>query len=711
MLPLLPRSLAVLATALSTLNVGPAVAQIPESRRDTTRLRADTIRATELAPSVGYLTKRSRTATRTDTPLLDVPQAVSVVGRALMQDRAMRGLSDVVRYLPGVGMSNGEGNRDAPVLRGNTSTGDLFVDGLRDDVQYFRDLYNVERVEAIKGPNAMIFGRGGAGGILNRVTKQADGIRVRAAEVQGGAWGERRVTGDFGDALTPTLAARVTGVLEQDESFRAGVTSRREGLAPTVSWRSGPRTRWRFGIEHFRDTRTADRGVPSEGGAPLELGGVVARTFFGDPDASRAAVTARLGTVALTHGWANATRLESRLLVGAYDKSYQNVYAASAVDTLARTLQLGAYRNATTRLNAIWQTDLTWVQSTGPISHRLLAGLELARQATENVRETGYFGGTNAALAVPVGSPTVTALLAWRPSATDASNAGVATSVGLSLQDQVVFLPWLQAVVGLRVDQFQLDMTNRRANVELATRDLQLSPRLGLIVKPADAVSLYGSASRAFIPRGGDQLSSLTLTNQALAPESFDNLEVGAKWELRSDLVLTAALYQLDRSNVVVPDPRDASRSILAAAQRTRGLEIGFDGQVTDWWRVAGGYALQSGRFTQPLSATVVAGALVANLPRHTISVWQRVELSNALGVGLGAQHQTAMFAASDNAVRIPAFTRVDGALFARVSATWSCQVNVENLLDARYIVSANNNNNLMPAAPRMLRALLRAAY
>ena len=147
MLPLLRRSLALLpvvALTLGTLSAGSAAAQTSAPRRDTTRLRADTIRADALSPSVGYLTRRSRTATRTDTPLLDVPQAVSVVDRSLMHDRAMRSLADVVRYLPGIGMSHGEGNRDAPVLRGNTSTGDLFVDGLRDDVQYFRDLYNVE---------------------------------------------------------------------------------------------------------------------------------------------------------------------------------------------------------------------------------------------------------------------------------------------------------------------------------------------------------------------------------------------------------------------------------------------------------------------------------------------------------------------------------------------------------------------------------------
>jgi catecholate siderophore receptor len=700
----------VASLALLTIITLPAEAQTPQSKGDTARIRGDTIWARQPKRD-GYAATRTRSATRTDTPLRDIPQAIAIVTRPLMQDRAMRGLADVVTYLPGVGMSHGEGNRDAPVLRGNTSTGDLFVDGLRDDVQYFRDLYNIERVEAVKGPDAMIFGRGGAGGILNRVTKQADVAPIRAVELQGGAWNERRVTGDVGDALTPTLAARVNAVLEQDDSFRASVNSRREGLAPTLTWRAAPRTTLRAGLEYYRDDRTADRGVPSRLGLPLDLDNDVARTFFGNPAVSRSAITAHLLNVAVSHAFGGGTRLESRLLAGDYDKFYRNVYAASAVDTARGTVQLGAYDNATTRRNVSWQTDLTGLRTTGPLTHRWLVGFEAVRQATDNVRRTGFFGDTATTLGVPALAPTVAGAMTWRPASGDATNTGVAVALALSAQDELVVTPWLRAVLGLRVDRFHIDMTDRRTTTALASRDLELSPRVGLIVKPVESVSLYGSWSRSFVPRGGDQLASLTITNQALAPEAFVNAEVGLKWDPREDLALTVATYQLDRRNVIVPDPVNPARSTLAAAQRTRGVELGLNGQLTPWWHVAGGYTFTDGRFMQAVSGAVPAGNVVANLPRHVLTLWQRVDLSPRVGLGLGAQRQSSMYAATDNAVRLPGFTRVDGALYLKLGGNWSTQLNVENLLDARYIVAANTNNNLLPATPRMARMVLRAAW
>ncbi len=657
----------------------------------------------------GYAARRSRTATRTDTPLRDVPQAVAIVTAPLMRDQAMRGMADVVRFIPGVGMAQGEGNRDAPVLRGNTSTGDLFVDGLRDDVQYFRDLYNVERVEAIKGPNAMIFGRGGAGGILNRVTKQPTFAAERALAIQGGAVNERRITGDVGDAITPSIGLRVSALLEQDDSFRGGVSARREGIAPSIAWRAGERTTWRASLEHFRDVRTADRGLPSISGRPVDLA-LYGRTFFGDPSASRSTVTARLATAGVTHQWASGARLDSRLLVAGYDKFYRNVYAAGAVDPAARTLPIGAYQNATLRQNIFWQTDLSWARTTGPVVHRLLAGVELGRQSTDNLRLTGYFAGNTAALAVPLAAPTTSAPITWRPSATDANQASVANIAAVYVQDQLVLTPWLEAVAGLRVDHFQLDVENRRTNATFASTNTPLSPRIGLIAKPADALSLYASWSTSFVPRGGDQLSSLTVTNQALAPEEFRNREVGAKWDATERLALTAAVYALERANVVVPDPRDPSRTWLASAQRTEGVELGITGALSARWQVAGGYAFQDGRFTQAVSTTVKAGARLANLPRHTLTLWQRVELSPSVGVGLGVQKQSAMYAATDNAVALPGFTRLDAALFVRLDPTWTAQLNVDNLLDAQYVASAHNNDNLMPAMPRTVRVVLRAS-
>ena len=170
---------------------------------------ADTVADTKTLPKISveaaepdtYRAPDIRTATKTDTALRDVPQSISVVTRSLIQDQSMQGLADVARYIPGAGMAQGEGNRDTIILRGSSSTADFFVDGVRDDIEYFRDLYNIDRVEALKGPNAMIFGRGGAGGVVNRVTRQADWDRVREVALQAGSWNNMRGTFDVGDGI------------------------------------------------------------------------------------------------------------------------------------------------------------------------------------------------------------------------------------------------------------------------------------------------------------------------------------------------------------------------------------------------------------------------------------------------------------------------------------------------------------------------------
>ncbi len=208
-------------------------------------------------------------ATRTPTPLRDVPQAVSVVSRELIAEQRMSSMADVVRFMPGVTMAQGEGNRDTPVFRGNASTADFFVDGVRDDVQYFRDVYNVERVEALKGPNAMIFGRGGAGGVINRVTRQADWGQAREVSLQMGSWDNRRMTADLGTSLNNTVAARITGLYENSDSYRAGTGLERYGAQPSFAFRLGAATTIRASYEFFHDERVADRGISSFAGLPV----------------------------------------------------------------------------------------------------------------------------------------------------------------------------------------------------------------------------------------------------------------------------------------------------------------------------------------------------------------------------------------------------------------------------------------------------------
>jgi catecholate siderophore receptor len=251
-----------------------------------------------------------------------------------------------------------------------------------------------------------------------------------------------------------------------------------------------------------------------------------------------------------------------------------------------------------------------------------------------------------------------------------------------------------------------VDFRNNRTGQRFESRDDLLSPRAGLIFKPAEPVSLYASYSMTYIPRAGTQLNSLNLSNQALDPEEFENTEIGVKWDLREGLALTAALFRLDRGNVVIPDPNQPGESLLVDGQRSEGLELGVSGRIRDNWSLVGGYAWQDGELTEALG-----GTRLAQLPRHVVSLWNRLDLTPRWGAGLGVIHQTRMFAAADNAVTLPGFTRVDAAVYFTPSDRLRLQLNVENLLDDTYYPNAHNNNNISPGSPLAVRVGVTANF
>jgi catecholate siderophore receptor len=654
--------------------------------------------------------RRIATGTRTETPLRDVPQAISVVSRDLIADQTMRTMADVVNYVPGVGMAQGEGHRDAPIFRGNTSTSDFYVDGLRDDTQYVRDLYNVERVEVLKGPNGMIFGRGGVGGVINRVTRQANGTSPRELSVQGGSYDQRRLTTDLGHAFTAGASARVTGMYENSGSYRADATIERFGINPSFEATLGPNTRLRANYEFFHDERTVDRGLPSLDGRPIETDPSL---FIGNVDANNSTLAVHALSSVLEHTLANRLIVRNSTRVADYDKFYENL-VPGAINRTAMTVAVTGYSSATDRQNVFNQTDVIWGHRMGAISHTLLAGVEVGRQVTDNRRLTGYFSSispTTTAVALPLSNPVTTLPVEFRAAPSDANNHGVATMAALYAQDQVTITPHLQAIVGLRYDSFDVDLTDHRTETLLSSRDGLLSPRLALIYKPMAAMSFYTSYTRSYLPRAGEQLASLTLTTQALEPENFRNLEAGVKWDINPFLALTTAVYRLDHGNVSVRDAIDPNVSHLVDAERSTGVEVELTGNLLDRWSVQGGYAYQDGEITESLSATILAGARLAQMPRHSFSLWNRFDASRMWGAGLGIISRGDSFVATDNMVVLPGFTRVDGAVFFTLNPRLRAQVNIENALDSRYSWSAHNNNNIAPGAPRAVRLTLTTQF
>ena len=650
-----------------------------------------------------YGVRSTSTATKTPTDIKDIPQALTIISESQIEDQNLRSIADVMLYVPGASFGSGEGNRDTIVLRGNNSTADFFVDGIRDDVQYFRDFYNVDRIEVLRGSNAMIFGRGGGGGILNRVTKRSSLNAYREFSASGDSEGGVRLTGDLDQPLGSGAGLRVNGVYENGDSFRHHVDLERYAINPVLGANVGSDTRIDLSYEYFHDRRTADRGVPADGKRPLRS---FDNIFFGDPDLSYAEADVHVGAFAIEHQFNDALTLRNRTLYGDYDKFYQNIYP-SDLNEASRMVTLAAYHNRNDRRNLFSQTDLIWTGKLGGIDQTLLIGVEVGRQKSRNFRETGSF--TPGQNLVGLDDPTVAVDVTFANVGSDANNRARATVAAAYFQDQIRLSPKFEIVAGLRFDSFKLKVDDfHGVGTEFSRKDDLLSPRLGLIFKPMPALSLYANYGRSYLPQSGGQFAGLTPTTEALKPERFDNIELGAKWEPIAGLLATAAVYQLDRTNTRATDPLNPGVTVLTGAQRSRGLELGLERSVSDRWQISAGYAWQNAKVTKATTACPSGECEVPLVPRHTFSLWNKYDVSDKLGLGLGVIARSKSFTSIGNSVRIPGYARVDGAAFYKLARGVDAQVNVENIFGADYFPTSNGDNNISPGAPRTLRATLR---
>lgn len=653
-----------------------------------------------------YVGIGSSTALGTDTALLDTPQTINVLTRERLDDQALLTIVDALRYVPGVTVGQGEGHRDQPTIRGNNTTADFFLDGLRDDVQYFRDFYNVERLEILKGPNALTFGRGGGGGVINRVTKTPGGERFAAFDAAIDTDGSTRIGVDLNQPLTATIAARLNAFYERAENHRDFYEAERFGINPTIAVQIGDRGTIGASYEYLNDDRVIDRGIPSAGGRPLAG---FRDTFFGDPAINSSRLEAHIASLYGSYALTDALTLKSRILYGNYDKAYRNVFPTTAV--INGSLGIEAYSDTTERRNLLSQTDLVWTVATGSIGHVILAGVELGHQKTENERINGFFSATTNTLRVNVAlsDPIVVPPVFLRSGPGNRLVETKADTLGVYIQDQISIGEQFEIVAGIRYDRFEVDFSNKLAATGFSRTDALWSPRLGLIFKPIPAASLYASYSRSYLPQSGDQFLSLDATTSTLAPERFENYEIGAKWDITPRLNLTAALYRLDRTNSRAAGPV-AGTIVLTGEQRSKGVELNLQGEITDNWQASLGYALQDAEIRSTTTAAP-AGRKVAQVPRHQVALWNRVDISDRFGVGVGVVHQSRSFASISNAVALPAYTRVDAAVFVSLGNGFEAQANIENLFDEGYFPTAHNDNNITTGRPTSARFTVRKRF
>jgi catecholate siderophore receptor len=651
----------------------------------------------------GYDTDETHTATRTDTPITRVPQAVTVLTRDLLDDQALTSIADALRLVPGVTVAQGEGHRDAPILRGNTTTADFFIDGVRDDLQYIRDIYNTDRLEVLKGPSGMVFGRGTGGGVINRVTKTANGETEAAATLSLGSFDHARLAVDIGGDIG-AFKARLNGVAEDSGSYRDGVVISRAGLAPVAAFDLGAATRLTLSGEYFSDDRTTDRGVASFGGRPFAGS---EKAFFGNPDASNSEITVGSISAAFDHAFTGSLNLRATLVYADYDKFYSNTFANGPISATG-TVQLAAYTAATARENLLGQADLTWKGDLAGTAHTVLAGVELSRQETDNLRTEGQFAAANNAERLTVSVADRGRNAAATFGRVSRENRNDLELAAVYLQDQIALTDRVDVIAGLRFDQFDLAFEDLRG-ADFSRQDTFTSPRLGLVVSPRENLSLYASWSRAFLPQSGEQFGNLTATLARLKPESFENTEIGLKWEPREELLVTAALYQLDRANTVAPGPV-AGTAVLTGSQRSEGLELSVQGEILPGWDMAAAYAWQAAEITTTTSAAP-KGRAAGQVPEHSASLWNKVSLTDRFSLGGGLVWRGEMFATVSNAVVIPSFTRADAALYYDLSDRLTVQLNLENLTGETYFISAHNDNNITPGAPLTGKLTLQARF
>jgi catecholate siderophore receptor len=714
------------STALALILMAPSLALANAAESDDAGAAGDAIIVTGKVE--GYRTLDTTSGTKTNTPILDVPQSISVVTQEQLSDQSIRSIADLVHLFPGISAGQGEGHRDQITLRGNNSTADFFVDGLRDDVQYFRSFYNIDRVEAHKGPNATIFGRGGGGGIINRITKGAlidETLIAGSASVDRfGAWG---VASDLNVGIGPA-ALRLNAFYEALNNHRIAYDGERYGINPVVGAQVGERIKVQLGYEYVSDSRVVDRGVPSAGilGTPAvgTIGDPIGPlrgfrdTFFGVEGVNKSDFEAHVVTLRTETTLSDSLRLTTQSLYGDYDKAYANVFAATAIGgtVAAPTLSFEAYRDPTQRTTKVSQANLEWRGNTGGISHLILAGVEYANQETQNQRINGFFdtvpiGQTSndrrrvngIALGTTIAIPTVT----FRAGTGNRSVATKLDQISAYVQNQISFGDTVDLIAGLRYDRLRLDFTDALTKLSFARTDHLWSPRVGLVVKPVPQASLYVSYTKSYLPQSGDQFLTLDATLASLAPERFDNYEVGAKWDIKPNLTATIAVYRLDRSNTRATVN---NVTVLTGSQRSSGLEIGLSGRIIPAWQTAFGYAYTKADILTTTSAAP-AGRTIAQVPRHQLSLWNRYDIGDRLGIGLGIYHQAKSFATISNLVELPAYTRIDAAVFFKLTDIIDAQVNVENLTNVTYFPVAHNDANISTGAPINARFTIKVRF
>ncbi|MBI0424669.1 TonB-dependent siderophore receptor [Acinetobacter sp. ACIN00229] len=638
---------------------------------------------------------QASTATKGLMQLKDVPQIVNVVPKQVLREQTVTSMQGALQNVAGLSFSVGDGQRDQVMIRGFSAITDNYVDGIRDDALYFRDMSNVERIEVLKGPASVLYGRGSAGGLVNKINKKPMDESLREVSLIGGTTGQRRAEVDVNEKVAENVKVRLTGAVEDSDGYRDQAFLKRQAVAPSLQWDISDKTKLLIQADYLHDDRLADQGFPTDPitGKPVKTN---PKTFYGALNGKEVGdVDTEISsqTISLDHEFND--NLKYHGAVRHYNYSLDRQYSVDSHQDSAKNklpsdqIQLIQNKRLRNEDGVYVQQELSSLFNTGFLKHNTLIGAEYSKQHKDELVWSKARQITN------IFNPE---LENWAPLdtsvAAETNNSNTFENYGIYLQDLMTVTDQLKVLVGLRYDNLSQDRNNKVKSQILNRTDNTYSPRIGVVYQPVSNISLYTSYNRSFQPLADSFV--LYKNSDDLSPTKTENIEVGAKWDVSDQLNVTLALFEMSQTNIQNQDPTDSTLAVLAGEQKTKGVELSLTGQLTDQLSVLAGYSYMDGKIEK--SAIGLTGNRSALTPNNTVNLWLKYQINDHWYAAVGGRGESSRFSAPDNKNVLPGYAVVNAALGYQ-SERYDVNFNLNNLFDRDYFVSGHsgaNDSNMM---------------
>ncbi|HJW53087.1 MAG TPA: TonB-dependent siderophore receptor [Burkholderiaceae bacterium] len=646
----------------------------------------------------GYNTGVSNIGGGIPTPIRDIPQSVTVINSELMQAQGATNLADALRNVPGITMGAAEGGSIGNNfnLRGFSARTDLYLDGMRDRGQYYRDVFSLDSVEVLQGPSSMLFGRGSTGGVINQVSKVPTLAPFGTATLVGGTQPSARATVDFNRPIDETSAFRIAAMGQNVHSTRDVMHNDDYGVEPSLRFGIDTPTQITLSALLMHNNDMPDYGLPPVNAQPAQVN---RKNFYGATDDRTIQDVVSLNAT-ISHQLTSAVTLRnqtqySRYTIDARESGPNNVgtlnglgvYSAFPATNLGNTtplplgslyVGLGSHDRNITDTSLYNQTDVISEFATGPVRHQLIVGLELGRDSsdTENFSRNIPGNPNNYFRAVSLENP------AYLPAGNVPQVTGnvvnaSATDIAPYVNDTMSFAEFWKVVAGARYDRYDAKLTNSINLPRSASQDIGfISVRAGVIFQPTATQSYYISYGTSFNP----SLETLALTSgqQSLDPETSAQYELGGKWDvMEGKLSLTTAIFQIEKDNT----RSQISTGVyeLTGNVRVQGFQATAAGRLTPLWQVFAGYTYLDAEIVKASALDGTQGKVPANTPKDSASFWTTYRFAREWQAGTGVAYMSDRFASNNNAVRVPSYLRWD-AMVAYEQPKYSIQLNIFNL-------------------------------